>query len=114
MGFRFSRHREELTYHGCAAVDFLIDHLQAFLNLRRGQSLLADERSIASNDVQNIVEIVSNAASERADAFNFLRLAQLPFEYFLLRDGFAQRGGCLCKIRRALLNSSFQLCIGAD
>ena len=45
-----------------------------------------EERSMAMNDGENIVEIMSDAARELADGLHFLRLTQLILEAFLGGD----------------------------
>ena len=44
-----------------------------------------EQRGVAVNDGENVVEIVRHAAGELADGFHFLRLAQLLLQPFLRR-----------------------------
>src|SRR5581483_2119845 len=66
---------------------------------------------VALDDVENVVEVVRDAGSERTDAFELLRLPQLLFESFLLLDVFEQRSARLFEIRGALLHAALELLV---
>ena len=60
-------------------MDGLVDDSKTFANLFVLGSMPAQDISISLNDVQNVVEIVRDAAGQDSDAFHLLRLQKLLF-----------------------------------
>ena len=52
-----------------------------------GRKIVHDQLAITRNDREQVIEIVSHAASQHADRFHFLRLPQLFFEAASLGHG---------------------------
>src|SRR5215203_5381239 len=84
MGFGLPRRSEQLLHEPCAALDRLLNDLNGARNdLGAGAPFLQLAR-IAEDDRENVVEIVSNASGQCAQALHLLRLNELLFETFAL------------------------------
>jgi len=67
-----------------------VDFAQTFLEHGGVGVALHAELGVTVDDREQVVEIVRDAAGQRAEAFHLLRLAQLVFEFFALGDIFPQ------------------------
>ena len=76
---------EQLAREAGGALGGLLDLVGGGERLRI-ERRQAEQRGVAEDDGEDVVEIVRDAAGELADGLHFLRLAELFFEAFVQRD----------------------------
>src|SRR5271166_4800554 len=88
---------EKLTGEGGGAIGGLLNGFGLGMQSIFGSELIEENFSVAADDHEQIVEVVSDASGETADGFHFLRLTELIFEDATLGDvfgnGFEDVGG---------------------
>ena len=81
-----ARERQYLLHQCRAAPHRLRNHADAFLQLFRVSGHARDQGGIPGDDCQNVVDVMGNAAGQRPDALQFLRLQELTLEAVALGD----------------------------
>src|SRR5215831_7804479 len=103
--------REQLPHSRGSAFDRFVDDVQTFVRIFIARSGVSQKRGVSSDNVENIVEIMSYAACQHADTFHLLSLAQLLFQSLFLIPFLRQRGIRQLQFCRTILHPLLEILV---
>src|SRR5215510_1129806 len=102
---------EQLPHSRGSAFDRFVDDIQTFVRISIARSGVSQKRGVSSDNVENIVEIMSYAACQHADTFHLLSLAQLLFQSLFFIPFLRQCGIRQLQFCRTILHPLLEILI---